>query len=42
MKNVKKSKISVAEAETKIDADDLASFLADISVSFIFKSISLM
>ena len=30
MKNVKKSKISVAEAATKIDVDDLASFLGDI------------
>ncbi|KAL1803428.1 hypothetical protein ACET3Z_032075 [Daucus carota] len=34
VKKVKKPKISVAEAATKIDADDLASFLADISASY--------
>lgn len=33
VKKVKKPKITVAEAAAKIDADDLASFLADISVS---------
>lgn len=33
VKKVKKPKITVAEAAAKIDADDLAAFLAEISVS---------
>ncbi|KAL8157585.1 uncharacterized protein LOC141674535 [Apium graveolens] len=34
VKKVKKPKITVAEAAANIDADDLAAFLADISVSY--------
>ncbi|XP_071686311.1 uncharacterized protein [Rutidosis leptorrhynchoides] len=33
-KKVKKPKVSVTEAAAKIDADDLASFLSDVTVSF--------
>ncbi|KAL8112272.1 uncharacterized protein LOC141666994 [Apium graveolens] len=34
VKKVKKPKVTIAEAAAKIDADDLAAFLADISASY--------
>lgn len=35
VKKVKKPKVTIAEAAAKIDADDLAAFLADITVSLL-------
>lgn len=39
VKKQKKPKVTIAEAAAKIDADDLAAFLADISVSYFYELI---